>query len=337
LPSQTSSFIDRHLSNDIFHRLKERKTPSGFTLHQAIQSNVKNPDSTIGIYAGDKESYTTFSEIFNPVIADYHGVDLSNLHTSDFSNPGLPDLDPDKKNILSTRIRVARNMDLFPFTPHISLSHRKKVRDRIVKALETFDNDMKGRFFPMNSLSPEDTKYFHKKRISFVKGDRFQEAAGINRDWPEARGFFVSHRENFMVWVNEEDHLRIISLEKNGDISTCFNRLAKGVALIENRLTFAFSNHLGYLAACPSNLGTAMRASVHVKLPRLEKTPDRLRATAKRHNLQIRGTHGEKTAVEQGIFDISNRQRLGIGEVDCITTLHRGVSDLLKMENEQGQ
>ena len=112
----SNSYIKKHLSKDIFDILKKKKTKSGFTLYHAIKSGIENPDSSVGIYAGDKETYEEFFEIFNPVISDYHSFKLTNFHKSDFSVPDLSNPDPEKKYIISTRIRVARNLEKLPFT-----------------------------------------------------------------------------------------------------------------------------------------------------------------------------------------------------------------------------
>jgi len=73
------------------------------------------------------------------------------------------------------------------------------------------------------------------------------------------------------VWINEEDQLRIISMETGSDIQAVFDRLARAAQQIENVVKFSHDEHLGYITSCPTNLGTAMRASVHIKLPKLSK------------------------------------------------------------------
>jgi creatine kinase/arginine kinase len=105
----------------------------------------------------------------------------------------------------------------------------------------------------------------------FKEGDRFLEACGLNRDWPSGRGIFHNKEKSFLVWVNEEDQLRIISMQKGADILAVFTRLSIAAALIEKEAKFAHDPHLGYITSCPTNLGTALRASVHIKLPNLGK------------------------------------------------------------------
>ena len=103
----------------------------------------------------------------------------------------------------------------------------------------------------------------------FKEGDRFLDACGLNRDWPEGRGIFHNNEKTFLVWVNEEDQLRIISMQQGADIGAVFSRLARAANKIEQVASFARDDHLGYITSCPTNLGTALRASVHIALPKL--------------------------------------------------------------------
>ncbi|SLM30529.1 Arginine kinase [Desulfamplus magnetovallimortis] len=338
--SNAQSIAKECLNAEIFSRLNNLKTQSGFTLYDALKSGIINPDSYVGIYAGDAESYKTFESIFNPVIESYHSINIRELEkhvesaTQHHNNKDhvkffpkhkleLPDPDPEKKYIISTRIRLARNLDGFPFTTSINLKDRLEIEKIVVTALKKMPFQFQGRY-----------KSFYNESIptGFTKGDRFQEAAGINRDWPVARGVFESDNGKFAIWINEEDHLRIISMAKNTNLSRVFTHLQTALESLEKNLVFAWDPLLGYLTSCPSNLGTGMRVGVHIKLPKLYKKKDCLNDAAKKFNLQIRGTHGEKTEVESAIFDISNSQRLGISEHECCHTLHKGICSIIEME-----
>ena len=98
--------------------------------------------------------------------------------------------------------------------------------------------------------------------------------AGMARDWPDARGIFHNDRKNFLVWINEEDHTRVISMQKGGDMYDVFRRFCQGLSKVEEKIKakgyqYMWNERLGYVLTCPSNLGTGLRAGVHVKLPRL--------------------------------------------------------------------
>ena len=134
------------------------------------------------------------------------------------------------------------------------------------------------------------------------------------------------------VWVNEEDHMRIISQDTSSDLSGVFNLLCKALLVLEQTLNFEKDDTYGYLTSCPTNIGTTMRAGVHIHLQKLNQNRTLLTSLTKAHGLQIRGTGGEKTQVDNAVFDISNHRRLGISEVDIIKNLHRGLQKIISTE-----
>jgi creatine kinase/arginine kinase len=113
-------------------------------------------------------------------------------------------------------------------------------------------------------MTEEVQEFLIEHHFLFKEGDRFLESAGLNRDWPEGRGIFHNHDRTFLVWVNEEDQLRIIAMQPGGNIGDVFARLSRAVTQIEKSIKFAHSDSLGYITSCPTNLGTALRASVHI-------------------------------------------------------------------------
>jgi len=99
-------------------------------------------------------------------------------------------------------------------------------------------------------------------------------------------------------------------------------------------LKFAERDGLGYLTFCPSNLGTTLRASVHIKVPHLAKDEAVLKQACANHNLQPRGIHGEHTESVGGVYDISNKRRLGLTEFQAIEEMRKGVAEIIKLESE---
>jgi len=335
-PTDCNSLLCKHLSPKLFTKLRNRKTPRGFTLMQAINSGISNPDSSIGVYAGDKESYEVFSPLFDAVIKEYHGFEHEDTHQSnlDVSELKATNLDPDNQYILSTRIRVGRNLDALPLGPGISQEQRLDVEKQVSTALMQLNENLKGEYYPLEGMSKDVQEQLIKDHFLFKEGDRFLEAAGLNREWPSGRGIFHNDEKTFLVWVNEEDQLRIISMQQGGDIKAVFERLVKAITTLEKNLHFSYTEHLGYITSCPTNLGTAMRASVHIKLPKLAKKMELFNSITSQHHLQIRGIHGEHSESEGGIFDISNRRRLGVTEVECVQDMHDGVAALIAAEKK---
>ena len=142
------------------------------------------------------------------------------------------------------------------------------------------------------------------------------KVAGMERDWPEGRGIFHNAAKTFLLWVNEEDQTRIISMEKGGDVKGVFGRLARGIKAVGDSVKaecgkdFALSEQYGYIHSCPTNLGTGMRASVHVDLPGWTKeSVDKLKARCEELAVQPRGTRGESGG-QTGKFQINSKNCL---------------------------
>lgn len=128
---------------------------------------------------------------------------------------------------------------------------------------------MAGKYYPLNKLKKEEQKQLIDDHFLFKEGDRFLQAVNLNNDWPNGRGIFHNNEKTFLVWVNEEDQLRIISMQNGADIKAVFDRLCRACAIIQKACEFSKDDHLGYITSCPTNLGTALRASVMLKLPKL--------------------------------------------------------------------
>jgi len=206
------------------------------------------------------------------------------------------------------------------------------VQSLVKDAFKNLPRDLAGNYLAFTNVPPSRMQALLIQKQAFPRGDRFQDAAGINRDFPDSRGIFTSQGSHFMIWVNEEDHLRIISMESSADISGVFNRLCRGLDHLSIGLKFACDKRYGFLTSCPTNIGTAMRAGVHIRLRKLEQRQGLLTEMADQYHLQIRGTRGEKTSVERGIFDISNKPRLGIPENQIIQNLHTGLAAIIEAE-----
>ncbi len=334
LPKECTSMLCNYLTVEIFEALKDKETANGFTLEKAINSGVQNIDSGIGVYAGDKESYTLFAALFDPIIEAYHGFGEEDKHHSNLNPDDLkaPNPDPEGQFILSTRIRVGRNVENFPLGPAISKEERDQIESNVVEALEQLDGELEGEYYPLLGMSKEIQDNLIKDHFLFKEGDRFLDAAGLNNNWPEGRGIYHNKEKTFLVWVNEEDQLRIISMQQGGDIKEVFTRLVKAIKNIEIKVPFSYSEHLGYITSCPTNLGTAMRASVHIALPKLGQDMEAFKAITDTYHLQIRGIHGEHSESEGGIYDISNRRRLGVTEVEAVQDMYDGVVALIAAE-----
>jgi len=323
----------------VMDKLKNRKTVLGGTLWDVIQSGVKNLDSGCGVYAPDAESYTTFKELFDPIIQDYHDgfkpsdrqppTDLGESHVSE-----LKDLDPEKKYIVSTRIRCGRSLAGYPFNPCLTEANYKEMEGKVKKIFENIsDPELQGTYYPLAGMTKEVQNQLIADHFLFKEGDRFLQHANACRYWPNGRGIFHNKNKTFLVWVNEEDHLRIISMEPGGDVGRVLYRLIRGVKIIEKQTPFSRDDHLGWLTFCPTNLGTTVRASVHMKIPKVSARPD-FKKICDDLKLQPRGIHGEHSESEGGVYDVSNKARLGLTEYQAVKIMYDGVKKLIEMEKE---
>jgi len=239
----------------------------------------------------------------------------------------------DAKMIKSTRIRVGRNLDGYPLGPGVTKAQRLEIMNAVVKACNNFEGDLKGNFYPLEGMDQATQKQLIDDHFLFKEGDRFLEACNLNRDWPSGRGIFHNNDKTFLVWVNEEDQLRIISMQNGADIHAVFDRLSRASAAIEQIAKFSHDEHLGYITSCPTNLGTALRASVHIKLVKLSQDMPRFQAIADKYNVQIRGIHGEHSETVDSTYDISNKRRLGMSEVALVQDMYEGVKAMIDAEN----
>ena len=197
-----------------------------------------------------------------------------------------PDFPEDEaKMIKSTRIRVGRNLANFPLGPALSAEQRAKIEETVTTALNSFDGDLAGKYYSLSSLSDEDRNQLIADHFLFKEGDRFLEACGLNRQWPNNRGIYHNNDKTFLVWVNEEDQLRIISMQPGANIREVFTRLTTALEKFENVAKFSYDDHLGFITSCPTNLGTAMRASVHIHLPYLGKNKAEFQAIADKYHV----------------------------------------------------
>lgn len=327
--------MKKYLTKEVFDKLKHRVTAGGATLLDVIKSGLANPDSSIGLYAPDAESYTLFGDLFDPVIDQYHGgFGPNERHPGiDFGSPDLlGDLNEWGDYVVSTRVRCARSIEGYPFNPLLTAEQYSELEQDIEMTLDTLDGDLAGYYRPINRLSPEEQNKLLEEHLLFKQGDRFLEAAGACRFWADGRGIFLNSDSTLVVWVSEEDHLRIISMQDGGDLRQVYSRFVRAVTALGDRLPFSYSQRFGFLNFCPTNLGSAIRASVHIRLPRLGNDRRILEDTADQFHLQVRGTSGEHSEAKDFVFDISNRRRLGLTEIEALQEMYDGVREIIRLE-----
>ncbi|TKS65093.1 Creatine kinase B-type [Collichthys lucidus] len=194
------------------------------------------------------------------------------------------------------------------------------------------NGDLKGKYYALKNMTEEEQQQLIDDHFLFDKPvSPLLLASGMARTGRRPR---IWHNDNktFLVWVNEEDHLRVISMQKGGNMREVFTRFCTGLTKVNTcTITSCFyhrlracsrsesrvhvDEHLGYVLTCPSNLGTGLRAGVHVNCPTSASTRS-----------------GVDTAAVGGVFDISNADRLGFSEVELVQMVVDGVNLLVDME-----
>merc|ERR1712037_732375 len=233
----THSLVAKYVTKPIWDKLSRAVTKtSGFTLAQAIACATEFDNQHCGIYAGDWDSYKVFADVFDPLIQEYHGISADATHTSDMDvNKIKGNVDP-AAPVHSCRIRVGRSIDGFGLSPGITKEQRVGVENLMKKAFANLKGDLAGTYFPLTGMDEKVRQQLVDDHFLFVSGDPNLKVAGMERDWPEGRGIFHNKDKTFLTWVNEEDQLRIISMQMGGDVRAVFDRLARGFKAVEDRV-----------------------------------------------------------------------------------------------------
>lgn len=324
-------------------------------LLQCMNSGIENPDSEMGCYACQPSDYEDLRPFFAKALAAFHKVPEDARHVNDWSLDGVEGLQAggvrDLSDLglpaLSMRVRVGRNLADFPLPGAMTRADRVALEQRMMAAFETLnaDPDYAGGYHSltpgnMNEISTEAYQELVAAHVMFkdMSNDRYLLAAGIAADWPYGRGCYVSADRSFVIWVGEEDHLRIMCMEQGTILTRVFDRLKVALDVVAGMdgLAFATSPDYGVVTSCPTNLGTGMRASVHIALPKLtaDRTDARAKQIARPLGLSVRGVGGEHTPIgADGTVDISPSARFCITEAEIITALYKGLAALKEKED----
>ena len=230
--------------------------------------------------------------------------------------------------VISTRVRLARNLKDYPFPCKLSLQGREKIIDSVKKAITESNSSIATdfSFIKMGELTPTQSVSLVEKRL--VSPEFISNTDG--------RAMLLSKNENVSIMINEEDHIRVQVITKGLNLEDAYDMADKLDTLLDENLEFAFDEKLGYLTQCPTNLGTGMRASVMLHLPALEKSKaiNRIAGNLSKLGLTIRGAHGEGTEPKGALYQLSNQVTLGISEKSAIENLKNITIQLIAQETQ---
>lgn len=338
------SFMAHSLTKKIFDDLRHKITPKKFTFSNVIQPGVEAPFLAIGMAAGDEDCYDIFKDLFYRVIKGWHGFDPhTETHRSDISPDKLDlkelnKLDPNKY-IISSRIRATRNIKGFSLPAGTDDKQRKEVEKILKATFKSFTGAFKGTYHSVSDISSELAKQLRKKGVLFqdIDNKTILFNSGSGRDWPNARGVFYNKDHNISCWVNEEDHCRIIALEDGANVKDAFEKFAtladKFRESIESNGHFVMHHRtLGFLSTCPVNIGTALRASVKIKLPKLVAHRTKLKALCTKYHFNVRGEHGDGISATSNVLDLCNKAMIGFTETELVQKVIDGVAKIIQAE-----
>ncbi len=224
--------------------------------------------------------------------------------------------------VISSRVRLARNLKDYPFPCRMDDTQRAEVLKIIREAIESLDE--KFMFVLMDDISELDTVAMVERHL--ISPDFADKRPG--------RALAVTEDESISIMINEEDHLRIQVIKQGDSIKTAYEIADRIDSALSKKLNFAFDKRLGYLTQCPTNLGTGMRASVMMHLCALGegRTVARIASNLSKLGFVIRGTYGEGTEATSSLYQLSNQVTLGISESAAVENLQNICNQLVQSE-----
>ncbi len=233
---------------------------------------------------------------------------------------------PDSDIVVSSRIRLARNVAHFRFLSRASDAERAEIEAFVRSKVQ-------------NLRGPGDISYFDVSKLSTLDRQLLVERQLISRELAEAegaRGVGIGPHEQFSVMINEEDHLRIQVLRSGFALEDCWKEINDVDDRLENVLTYAHDPQFGYLTACPTNAGTGIRVSVMLHLPALvaSKEIQRVLRGLQKINLAVRGLYGEGSQAMGDFYQVSNQVTLGPTEKQLIESVTDVIPNIIRYEKE---
>ena len=229
--------------------------------------------------------------------------------------------------VISTRIRLARNLPGVPFPAGLNTEGRREVVSKVRKALEEAGQSKDFHYLDMAGMTPQDALSMVEHHLISPEFAKCEEGSGL----------LLKDDESISVMINEEDHIRMQVMSAGFQLDETLGMADALDTALDETLHFAFDDRLGYLTQCPTNLGTGMRASLMLHLPALqEKGAIQPVANAiSKLGLTIRGLYGEGSKSEGAMYQISNQVTLGISEQAAIENLKSIANQIIREERAE--
>ena len=225
--------------------------------------------------------------------------------------------------MISSRIRLARNIKGIPFTGRMTVEQKKAVCTKVKEVA--------------SAIPGYKFDYIDMENVTAIQAGSMVEEHLISVEFAnnrEGEGLLLDRKHNVSVMINEEDHLRIQVLGRGEKLATLYETASEIDDALDEKLHFAFSEKLGYLTHCPTNLGTGLRASVMMHLPALHESGliNKIINTVSQVGLTVSGMYGEGSEPAGCVYQVSNQITLGISEKDTIERLEDIVRQIARNE-----
>jgi protein arginine kinase len=226
--------------------------------------------------------------------------------------------------VMSSRIRLARNLATLPFTNRASAHQKAELEALLRDRINKLDVNPRLGYLSITGLSSLDRQFLIERQL-------------ISREIAAAegpRGVAFDERETASLMINEEDQLRLQVIRSGLSLDEAWQQIDRVDDVLEEKLTYAYSEEFGYLTACPTNVGTGMRASVLLHLPALgwTKQIEKVFRALQKINLAVRGLYGEGSRASGDFYQISNQVTLGKSEANILQEIREVIPEIIKYE-----
>lgn len=252
-------------------------------------------------------------------------ADLSKLASA--QGEWLRGTGPESDIVISSRIRLARNLADFPFIRRCSDDDRQNIERTVRSRMDQSENWKDVNYVDIDSLSEIDRQFLVERQL-------------ISREIADSdgsRAVAMDPNEQYSVMINEEDHLRIQVMHSGLDLTSAWKRIDALDDQLESAVLYAFHPQFGYLTACPTNVGTGLRVSVMLHLPALVITQqiEKVFRSMQRINVTVRGLYGEGSQYTGDFYQVSNQITLGHSEKDLVELVgEKVVPDIIEYERK---
>src|SRR5260370_2783843 len=228
--------------------------------------------------------------------------------------------------VISSRVRLARNLGKLPFSGWAKKSERVRILEEIKPEVDTLPAIQEGFSEQLNELSATEKQVLVERHVI----SREHAAKGMGS------AVVINPSQSISIMINEEDHLRMQAITCGSELEKTFQMIDEIDTALEAQLDFAFDEELGYLTACPTNVGTGMRASAMVHLPGLflGEQINQVINSVNKIGLAVRGLYGEGTEAMGNLFQVSNQTTLGEKEDQIIGRLHKVIETLIQPQTQ---